>query len=73
MLQPRTEELRHRFGLVITGAVCFIALVWIGSGGAQLSSASSTATTLPSLGDGVVGGVFVAGACLLYTSDAADE
>jgi signal transduction histidine kinase len=60
MLQPRTEELRHRLGLVITGAVCFVALVWIGSGGAQLWS--STATTLPSLGDGVVGGVFVAGA-----------
>ena len=62
MLQPRTEELRHRLGLVITGAVCFVALVWIGSGGTQLWSVSSTATTLPSLGDGVVGGVFVAGA-----------
>lgn len=62
MLQPRTEELRHRFALLITGAVCFMALVWVGSGGAQLWSAPPSATALPSLGDGVVGGVFVAGA-----------
>lgn len=62
MLQPRTEELRHRLGLVITGAVCFVALVWVGSGGARLWSAPPSAHALPSLGDGVVGGVFVAGA-----------
>ena len=58
----RDGELRHRLALGATGAISFLALVWVGSGGALLWHASSTATALPSLGDGVVSGLFVAGA-----------
>ena len=46
----------------VIGAVCSVALIWVGSGSAELMYGASTARALPSLGDGVLGGVFVAGA-----------
>ncbi len=53
----------------IMGTACFMTLIWVGSGGAQLWYASATDTALPSLGDGVVGGIFVAGsACAAVVS-----
>lgn len=55
-------EHRRTVGMRTAGCACFLALIWIGSGGAALWHASSTARSLPSLGDGVVGGVFAAGA-----------
>lgn len=47
----------------ITGVVLFLVLVYIGSGGLHVWQLSSKLTTaLPPLVDGLVGGVFVAGA-----------
>ncbi|NPD03653.1 hypothetical protein HN031_03020 [Nocardioides sp. zg-1308] len=45
-----------------TGVVTFLALVWVGSGSAHMWQLSPAVTAMPSLGDGVVSGVFVAGA-----------
>ena len=47
----------------ITGVVLFMVLIYIGSGGLHVWQLSSKETTaLPPLADGLVGGVFVAGA-----------
>ena len=62
MLRSWNEDRRHRSRLAATAAVCFLALVWVGAGSTQLWHPSTRATQLPSLGDGIVSGVFVAGA-----------
>ncbi len=62
MRGPLFGEHRRTISTGAAGIACFLALIWVGSGGAQLWHASAPATALPSLGDGVVGGVFVAGA-----------
>lgn len=48
--------------MAVTAVVSFLVLVWIGSGGAQLWHSATQVAARPSLGDGIVGGVFVAGA-----------
>ncbi|MCW2739235.1 HAMP domain-containing sensor histidine kinase [Nocardioides sp.] len=60
MLRHFNGELHHKIGMGVAGGLALLVVGWIGSGGARLWSASSTA--LPSPGDGVVSGVFVAGA-----------
>ena len=57
-----SEGLHDKLGMGITGVICFLVLAWTGSGGAHLWFTSSAASALPSLGDGVVSGAFVAGA-----------
>lgn len=53
--------LRHRCRTAVTGLASFLVLVWIGSGTGSWWS-PPTASTVPSLGEGVVSGVFVAAA-----------
>jgi hypothetical protein len=55
-------EVRHRLGMGITAVISFLALVWVGSGSAHVWHLSPTVAASPSLGDGIVSGVFVAGA-----------
>ena len=55
-------ELRHRCRTRITGLASFLVLVWIGSGTDGAWWSPPTASTVPSLGEGVVSGVFVAAA-----------
>jgi hypothetical protein len=63
MLGLSEEARRRRIGMGITGVVLFLVLVYIGSGGLHVWQLPSKATTaLPPLADGLVGGVFVAGA-----------
>jgi signal transduction histidine kinase len=63
MLGFSEEARRRRVGTGITGVVLFLILVFIGSGGLHVWQLSSKATTeLPPLADGLVGGVFMAGA-----------
>ncbi len=44
------------------GLACAAALIWVGSGRAELMFGASTARALPPLADGVLGGIFAAGA-----------
>lgn len=60
MNRPFRGNARQRLGTVTTGVVAFLALTWIGSGGDPAWHARSP-EALPSLGDGVVSGLFVAG------------
>jgi signal transduction histidine kinase len=53
---------RRRAGIALTAVTTFAILVWIGSGSARMWHLVSAGTSVPSLGDGVVSGVFVAGA-----------
>lgn len=53
---------RQRVGTRIWGATCFAVLASVGSSGAQLGLAEPSASAALPLGDGVLGGVFVAGA-----------
>lgn len=62
MLRHCNGELRHRLGMGIAGVISFLALLYVGSGGTHIWRGPPDGTALPSLGDGVVGGVFVAGA-----------
>ena len=62
MIGPFRGRLRHRLGMGITGVIAFLTLVWVASGSAHVWQVSPADTALPSLGDGVVSGVFVAGA-----------
>ena len=62
MFQAWNEERKHGVRLGATAVVCFLALAWTGAGSAQLWQPSTSATQLPSLGDGLVSGLFVAGA-----------
>ena len=55
-------DLRHRCRMGITGLASFLVLVWIGSGTDRAWWSPPTASTVPSLGEGVVSGVFVAAA-----------
>ena len=52
--------LRHRCRMGITGLASFLVLVWIGSGTDSAWWSPPTASTVPTLGEGVVSGVFVA-------------
>lgn len=61
MHRPFRGKVRHRLGPAITGVVSFLALVWIGLGSSHAWRGQSSVAP-PSLGDGVVSGVFVAGA-----------
>ena len=52
-------ELRHQISMAATGVASFLVLVYVGSGGAPFWH-QAEGTPLPSLGGGVVSGVFVA-------------
>lgn len=52
----------HRWRPGVAAAACFLALAWVGASSTQLWHLSSNAARLPSLGDGIVSGLFVAGA-----------
>jgi len=54
--------MRHWGRMGMTGLVSFLVLVWIGSGSDHPWWAPPSATTVPTLGEGVVSGVFVAAA-----------
>lgn len=62
MLGLSSGDLRSRAGMGITGLASFLALVWIGAGSGQDWWMPPAASSMPSLGDGVVSGIFVAGA-----------
>jgi signal transduction histidine kinase len=67
MHEPFSGEARHRWETGIAIAVSFLALVWVGSGSASGWDSSGATSTLPSLGDGIVSGLFVAGAACAAT------
>ena len=62
MFRSFIAEHAHRWRPGVAAAACFFALAWVGASSAQLWDQSSSAAGLPSLGDGIVSGVFVAGA-----------
>lgn len=62
MFGVQRGEVRPGLGMWITGVILFLTLVWVGSGSARLWHVSPTVTAFPSLGDGIVAGVFVTGA-----------
>lgn len=62
MLGLCSGELRSRAGMAGVGLASFLVLVWIGAGIGQAWWTPPTASATPSLGDGVVSGVFVTGA-----------
>jgi signal transduction histidine kinase len=63
MLGLSEESRRRRIGVGITGVGLFLVLFYVGSGGLHVWQLSSRETAaLPPLADGLVGGVFVAGA-----------
>lgn len=62
MLGLCSGDLRSRAGMAGAGLASFLVLVWIGAGSGQAWWTPPTASAMPSLGDGVVSGVFVAGA-----------
>lgn len=55
-------NMRHRCRTGVTGLASFLVLVWIGSGTDHAWWSPPSASTAPSLGEGVVSGVFVAAA-----------
>ena len=55
-------DLRHRCRTGFMGLASFLVLVWIGSGTDHAWWSPPSASTVPSLGQGVVSGVFVAAA-----------
>ncbi len=55
-------DARHRCRTGIMGLASFLVLVWIGSGTDHAWWSPPSASTVPSLGEGVVSGVFVAAA-----------
>jgi len=55
-------DTRHRCRTGIMGLASFLVLVWIGSGTDHAWWSPPSASTVPSLGEGVVSGVFVAAA-----------
>lgn len=62
MLRLCSGDLRSRAGMGIAGLASFVVLVWIGAASGQAWWTPPTASGVPSLGDGLVSGVFVAGA-----------
>src|SRR6478735_6561061 len=62
MLGSCRGDTRHRCRTGIMGLASFLVLVWIGSGTDHAWWSPPSASTVPSLGEGVVSGVFVAAA-----------
>lgn len=62
MLGLCSGELRSRAGMTVAALASFVVLVWIGAGSGQVWWTPPAASAVPSLGDGIVSGVFVAGA-----------
>jgi len=62
MLGSCRGDTRHRCRTGIMGFASFLVLVWIGSGTDHAWWSPPSASTVPSLGEGVVSGVFVAAA-----------
>ena len=62
MFRSSIAEHTHRWRPGVAAAACFLALAWVGASSTQLWHPSSGAARLASLGDGIVSGVFVAGA-----------
>lgn len=62
MLDFFWDDARHTLRMGTAAVASFLVLVWVGSGSAPVWHAALTGPTVPSLGGGVVSGVFVAGA-----------
>src|SRR5690349_24028218 len=58
-------DLRHRCRTAVMGLASFVVLAWIGSETDHAWWSPPSASTVPTLGEGVVSGVFVAAAACM--------